>query len=399
MEIWKRNLLVCWFGVLFVAIGMSQVAPVLPLYVEQLGVHDPAEVARWSGIALGVNYIAVAIFSPIWGRVADKYGRKPMLLRASLWLAFIVIAMGFAQNVYQLVGLRMMQGALAGFISAAITLVASQTPKERAGWALGLMSTAHVGGSLLGPLLGGVLAEIIGVRGVFFSMGLWSILSFGATYLYIKEEFSPVDHKTLGWCEVWRRVHDPKLMVGMLFTTFIVQLALMSIQPVITIYIASLSTGTAYVALMSGVVFAASGVASVLAAPRLGRLADRLGAHKVLLAGLVIAGVLHIPQAFVHDAWQLVILRFLLGIATAGLLPSINTLVRRSTDDEIIGQAFGYNQSAQYLGAFAGSLWGGAVTAALGFEYVFILTGVLLLGNALWAYLMVYKKIALVDRR
>lgn len=391
MEIWKRNLFVCWFSVFAISSGMSQMLPILPLYIEQLGIHDIAEIEHWSGWAFGINFISLAIFSPIWGKAADKYGRKPMLLRASLWLAIIVTCMGFAQNVYQLVGLRMLQGALAGFIAAAITLVAIQTPKERVGWALGTLSTASVGGTLLGPLMGGYLADTLGMRSVFLFIGVLAMLAFTLSWLFVHEDFVRSEEKALGFREVWKLVPDQKIMISMFITSFILSVALMSIQPIITIYTAQLIVDTRYIALISGAVFAASGLASMLASTRLGRLTDEIGPHKVMLAALLAAGVLFIPQAFVTTVWQLGVLRFLIGLATAGILPAINTLIRHSIPESVAGRAFGYNQSAQFLGAFGGSIMGGSVAAVFGIQSVFYFTGALLIFNALWIYKVVYK--------
>jgi len=391
MEIWKRNLAVCWFCVFAISSGMSQIIPILPLYIEQLGIHDTAEIEQWAGLAYGINFISLAIFSPIWGQAADRYGRKPMLLRASLWLSIIMTCMGFAQNVYQLVGLRMLQGALAGFISAAITLVAVQTPRERVGWALGTLSTASVGGTLLGPLVGGYLADTVGMRSVFLSIGALSLTAFVFSWLFVKEEFVRSEERTLSFREVWRLIPDQKIMISMFITTFIMSMALMSIQPIITVFIGQLLHNDDHIALISGAVFAASGLASMLAASRLGKLSDEIGPQKVMFTALVIAGILFIPQAFVTSAWQLGILRFLIGLATAGLLPSINSMIKHNTPEAIAGRAFGYNQSAQFLGAFGGSVLGGGVAAFFGIQSVFFFTAALLLLNAVWVYKKVYK--------
>jgi len=392
MEIWKRNLMVCWFGVFATSAGLSQITPVLPLYIDFLGIHDLSEIARWSGITYGVTFIIMAIVSPLWGQAADRYGRKSMLLRASLGMALVVTSMGYVQTVYQLVGLRLLQGAISGFYSAAITLVATQTPRERSGWALGTLSTGAVGGMLLGPLFGGYMAETMGLRSVFLSIGVLLLIAFLLSLFFVQEEFTPPVEKSPRFGEVWCQLPEPQVLVAMFVTTFIMQFALMSIQPIITVYITQLSQDTTHVALMAGVVFSASGLASMLAAPQLGKLADRIGPHKVMLSALIVAGVIFIPQAFVQNSWQLMGLRFVLGLATAGLLPSINSLVKQISPDEIAGRVFGYNQAAQFLGAFGGSVLGGEVAARYGIHYVFFLTSALLLINAVWVYKMVYAR-------
>lgn len=392
MENWKRNLLVCWGAVFIVSAGMSQMAPMLPLYIDHLGIHDPAEIARWSGIVFGSNFISLAIFSPIWGKMADKYGRKSMMLRASLWLSIIVTAMGFVTNVYQLLGLRILQGAMSGFQGAVVTLIASQTPKERSGWALGILFSGQVGGTLLGPLLGGYLAETVGFREDFITVGILCFFAFVASFFFVKEKKMVVSKKVLTLREVWRCLPNHRITVCLFVTTLVMQLALMAIQPIITVYIAQISADSRHVALISGAVFAATGLASVLAAPQLGKISDRIGPQKVLLAALVVAGLTTIPQAFVTDSLQLGFWRFLLGIATAGLLPSVNNLIRKSTPDAITGRAFGYNQSAQFLGMFIGSVWGGQMAAVFGISYVFYFTGALLLVNAIWVYHTIYNE-------
>jgi len=394
MEMWKKNLWVCWFGVFATSAGLSQLIPILPLFIEQLGVHNVAEIEEWSGIAYGVTFICMAIFSPIWGKAADRYGRKPMLLRASMGMALVLTCMGFVQNVYQLVGLRLLQGTISGYYSAAITLVATQTPKERSGWALGTLSSGAVAGMLLGPLIGGAVSEVLGIRSVFFVIGALLLVAFLAALLYISEDFTPSETPSPNLWEIWSTLPFPEVTIAMFVTTLILQLALMSIQPILTVYIAELSTDTAHIAFISGMVFPASGLASIIAAPRLGALADRIGPQKVMVVALLAAGLLFIPQALVRNPWELMVLRFLLGIATASLLPSINTMLRHITPDEITGRVYGYNQSAQFIGSFGGAVMGGQIAASVGIHYVFFVTSILLLANAAWVYFRVYRKVA-----
>ncbi|SHJ44794.1 multidrug efflux MFS transporter [Propionispora hippei] len=394
MEMWKRNLFICWLGAFATASALSQVAPILPLYIDHLGVHATADIELWSGIAFGCTTLALGLVSPLWGKLADQYGRKPMLLRASLGMAIIVSCMGFVQNVYELVGLRLLLGTIAGFNSGAITLIATQTPKERAGWALGTLSTGVVGGTLLGPLLGGYLAEATGFRNMFFVMGALLLLAFVLTLFFVKEKVVTNKKAVLSFQEVWQKLPDQRLLLSMFFTTFVLQVALFSIEPIITVYIDELSPGNDHLALIAGLVFAASGMASILAASSLGKLSDRIGAHKVILVALIAAGCLFVPQALVKNEWQLMLLRFLLGIATAALMPSINTLLKQNIPDEIAGRVFGYNQAAQFFGTFTGALAGGQIAAHFGIYYVFYLTSALLLMNAVWVYHNVFKPVS-----
>lgn len=392
MPIWKRNLIVCWFGMFVTGVGMSQIAPILPLYIKQLGVHDPAAIAQFSGFAFGITFIISAIFSPIWGKAADKFGRKPMLLRASLGMSLVIGSMGFAHHVYVLIGLRLLQGAITGYSAACTTLIATQTDEEHSGYALGTLSTASIAGSLLGPTIGGYIAENFGLQNSFFITGALLMIAFITTTLFVKETFHHENKKSLSMKGVWKIVPEKSLTITLFVTYFILTVALYSVEPIMTVYVTQLSSHSSHVALIAGLTFSASGLANIIAAPRLGKLSDKVGAHKVILVSLLFSGLIFIPQAFVNNPWELMGLRFLLGLAAGGLIPSVNILMKKITPPELTGRVFGFNMSAGYLGVFAGSVLGGQVAAAFGMRYVFIITSGLLLLNVVWVYVKVYTK-------
>ncbi|MDU0201064.1 MULTISPECIES: multidrug efflux MFS transporter [Paenibacillus] len=393
MPIWKRNLIVCWFGMFVTGVGMSQIAPVLPLFIQHLGVSQSSLIAQYSGIAFGITFIISAIFSPIWGAAADRFGRKPMLLRASLGMALVIGSMGFAPNVYVLIGLRLLQGIITGYGTACTTLIATQTEKDHAGYALATLSTASIAGSLLGPLIGGFLVENFGMQNVFFITGGLMLLAFITTAMFVKETFTREDRQVQSAKEIWTLIPEKSLTITMFVTFFILTVALYSVEPILTVYISQLTDHLNHVALIAGLTFSASGLANIFAAPRLGKLSDRIGAHKVMLISLIAAGIIFIPQAFVTNPWELMILRFLLGLTAAGLTPTVNILIKKITPSAITGRVFGFTMSAGYLGVFAGAILGGQVAAWLGSRYVFLVTGALLLINAGWVYFNVYKKI------
>ncbi|MCI1580791.1 MAG: multidrug efflux MFS transporter [Clostridium beijerinckii] len=395
MEIWRKNLIVCWFGIFVAAIGMSQIAPVLPIYIQHLGVQDTASITKISGIAFGITYVVSAIFSPIWGSAADKYGRKPMILRASLGMAITIGCMGFAPNVYVLIGLRLLQGVITGYSTACTALIATQTDKENAGYALGTLSTANIAGSLIGPTIGGFIDEAFGLQSVFFITAALLLISFITTVLFVKESFTREDKDVLSIKEVWKAIPEKNLTITMFVTFFVLAVALYSVEPIVTVYVKQLSNNSSHIVLLAGLTFSASGLANIIAAPRLGKLSDKVGAHKIILACTIGAGIIFIPQAFVKDTWQLMGLRFLLGIASAGLNPSVNIVLKKITPASLTGRVFGFNMSAGYLGAFGGSVLGGQVAGNLGMKYVFFITSALLFINAVWVYFKVYKKLSL----
>src|SRR6202044_371170 len=178
---WRRNLAVCLIGSFTTIVAMTLLLPFLPIYVEQLGVSDRAAIAQWSGVAYGATFFAAALVAPLWGRLADRYGRKLMLIRASLGMAVAMPLIGMAHNVWELVGLRLFAGFAGGYASGSTILVATQTPKARSGWALGMLTSGIMAGNLVGPLIGGALPPLIGIRGTFWLAGGVIFLAFLAT--------------------------------------------------------------------------------------------------------------------------------------------------------------------------------------------------------------------------
>jgi len=177
---WKRNLAVAWFGCFLTGAAFSLVMPFLPLYVEQLGVTGHSALNMWSGLVFSITFLFSAIASPFWGGLADRKGRKIMLLRSALGMSIIMVLMGLAQNVWQLLILRALLGLLGGFVPNANALIATQIPRHKSGWALGTLSTGAVSGALLGPLAGGVYGRYLWpAAGLFYHRG-------GAVHLFYR---------------------------------------------------------------------------------------------------------------------------------------------------------------------------------------------------------------------
>lgn len=384
MEIWKRNLYICCLASFIVSAGMSQMAPILPLYIAELGVADSGDVARWAGIVFGCNFISLAIFSPIWGKLADRYGRKPMILRASGWLGLIMIGMSFAQSVWHLVVLRLLQGCLSGFQAAVIPLIAQETPWEHSGWAMGMFFTAQVTGGLLGPLIGGMISELIGIRHSFLLMGSLCLLGFLALTQVHETRRTAAAEAPAGLRDVFSALPHRRAVIGLFLTTLVLHFSLTCIQPILTVYVSELAPDTEHLAVISGAVFSSAGFASMLTASRLGHISDHIGAQNVLPACLLLAGLVSIPQGLVTAPWQLALLRFLHGIAIAGLMPSVNSLIRQLTPPACLGQIYGFNQSAQFIGMFSGAFLGGHLAAVFGIRQMFFAVALLLLIDAAW---------------
>ncbi len=385
---WKRNLVISLMGSFTTIVAMTLLLPFLPLYVEELGVSNHAAIVQWSGIAYGATFLAAACVAPIWGRLGDIYGRKLMLVRASLGMTIAISLMGMAGNIWQLVALRLFVGLAGGYASGSMVLVATQTPKDRSAWALGVLSSGIMAGNLVGPLIGGALPPIIGIRGTFLAAGGMIFLAFLATTFLIKEEKSAARKQAAKASGGWKSIPDKGPVVAMLVTGLLLMLANMSIEPIITVYVAQLVPDQGRVTMVAGIVMSAAALGSILSASRLGKLADRIGHWPVIAGALAIAGLLLIPQAFVTASWQLIALRFLMGVALGGLLPCITAVIRHSVPDSAAGSILGLSISSQYVGQVVGPVLGGFVGGHIGMPAVFLGTCVLLLAGAGFAWLV-----------
>ena len=383
---WRRNLYVCVFGCFTTIVAMTLLLPFLPLYVEQLGVTDPKEVPVWSGAAFGAAFMTAALFAPLWGRLGDLYGRRLMLIRASAGMTIAISLIGLSQNVYQLVALRLLVGLLGGYASGSMVLVATQTPRDRTAWALGVLSMGVMAGNLAGPLIGGALPPLIGIRPTFFAAGAVIFIAFLATTFIIKEDARPARRRGVKRQGAWTAIPNKGPVIAMLITGALLMFANMSIEPIITVYVQTIVPYPNQVTLVSGVVMSAAALGSIISASRLGRLADRIGHWTVIAGCLLAAAALLIPQAFVTAGWQLIGLRFLMGLALGGLLPCVATVIRHNVPDKSTGAILGYSTSSQYVGQVAGPLAGGFVGGHIGMRAVFLGTSLLMAAGAVFGW-------------
>lgn len=384
---WQRNLYVLWFSNFVLVAGFSLVMPFLPLYIEQMNVNDPAAVTFWTGLVFSANFFTAAIFSPVWGAMADRTGRRKMMIRSALGMAVIVGAMGLAVTVEQLFVLRLLQGVVAGFVPASVAFMSATAPKDRVGRVLGIMQTGIVAGSIIGPLLGGFLAHLMGYRHIFFVTGSALALAGLAVLLFVQEDFKPVAStgrrsflQDLGVAFQYRTI------LAMLLVTFLINAGNMAVEPVLTFYLKWLKTPEAFLELAAGLVFSVTGVANALTAPFIGGLADRWGYKRVLLYSFMGMALLYLAQGLVNTPYELLAVRFFMGFFLSGLFPAANGLIAQVTPDEVKGRAFGLVTSANFAGNTVGPLLGGSVAAAWGIRSVFFVTAAILFFNLLWLW-------------
>lgn len=386
METWKRTVYISLVCVFCTAFGVSQLAPILPLYFHDLGVQTPEAMSLWSGLATGATYIIVCLAAPFWGRVADKKGRKITLIRSSFGMALCNILIAFQTTPEGVVLIRLIQGLVSGFYSASITLIASESPIERTGWALGLLASANLAGSLIGPLLGGYIADTVGIRNDFIIVGVLMGLAGVLATIFIHENYVPQPNpEKLSIRKLKEQIPEFNSIVALCVASFIYAICIMSLQPVISVYIKGIvPSDTENLAFIAGAVFSAMGIAQLMSSSPLGKLVDKIGPRKVLVVSLIYVGILNIPQAYVSDVYQLAIIRFLQGFGLGGMLPALNTYLSSKTPREFTGQVFSYNQSCLFFGYFLGSVGGASLMAWLGFTTLFWVSGGLFIISALW---------------
>lgn len=378
-NIWKKNLFILSIAVFIAGIAFSEIMPFLPLYVASLGDFSHQELNFWSGFIYAGMYIVSAITSPWWGKLADKKGRKLMILRASFGMAIAIGAMGLVTNVYQLFALRCLQGLFAGFVSNSNALIATQTPKEKAGQAMGTMASSVTAGTLLGPLVGGFWASIFSYRITFFITGILLFTTFIMSFLWVKEDnFVAKNTAKLDKTkDVIKQFNSPILIFGLLITTMIIQAANNSINPIVSLFVKQLLHNHGNVVLISGIIAALPGIATFAVASKFGALGDKIGTHKIIIAGFIAASLFFFATAFVQNTIELGILRFLVGFSDACLFPQVQTMLTKNSPAAITGRVFSWNQSAMYLGNIIGPLIGTTVSGLSNYSMVFLVTAVI----------------------
>lgn len=392
MKVWKKNLLICAIGTFNTSMGMSLVVPFLAFYIESLGVKNINAVEQLSGIAFAITFLVASVMSPIWGKLSDRRGRKLVMMCTAMGLSIVSFGTAFAANVYMLIFFRILQGLISGFNPSAISFVAKETPSKNTGWALATLTTASMAGTLLGPIVGGYLDELVGIRVVFFITAGFLFMSFLVVKLFLVEnknelisnetKINEVRHKKQS---IWNSVESKYFVFMLLISTCIINTSNQSIEPIVSLYVRQLLNmdhiSGAHISLYSGIVMSATGFGILISATKIGKIGDRGSYFKVLRISIICSAMVFIPMVFVRNPWELMILRFLLGITQAGIMPAIATMLKKTSSVEVSGTIFGYNQAAQYSGLVFGPIIGSQISAHFGFAYVFFFTAFLLLLN------------------
>ena len=368
-------------------VGVSMFLPFLPLYVRELGVTEPGQVAAVSGLLFAAPFFAATVATPVWGFLGDRHGRKLMVVRASFGLALATLLMGFAMTIPELLVLRLAQGAVSGFISSALALMASSAPRNRMGYALVTLQTAIPTGTIVGPLMGGTLADLIGYRQIFFVTAALNVVAGILVVLLVRRDVGSPSGPGFGRVfENYRTVFGSPHFRRLFFILFGCQFALMSLQPVMALYVESLGAHGRLLATTTGVIFAITGVASAIAAPRWGRSSDRSGYRRTLGRALLGSGIFALPQALVAAPWQLFVTRIFYGIFIGGIVPAVQAMIGLRAPAERRAGIMGVTSTALMMGNLVGPLVGGAVAGLFGFRMMFFLSAAVFLAILVGLY-------------
>jgi DHA1 family multidrug resistance protein-like MFS transporter len=373
-ESWRKNLYLIFVTEFVVIMAFSFVNPFLPLFIQELGDFNDKQAVFWAGIAFGSGGLAMFLSSPVWGIIADRWGRKPMVLRAMFGASVILALMGIVSNVYAFIALRCFQGLLAGTNAAASALVAADTPRNKIPFAMGLIMLAVFGGSSFGPFLGGFLADKVGYEATFF---ITSALLFSGGLIvlfFVKERFDrPIPGQGASLGSLWHLAMSRE-MLPLLMAICALNIGPPMISPMIPLFIRELDPRVA-AATASGVAFGLMGLVAAISSVVASRLGKRISLKKIMVFSCLGTGLLYLPPMWATTVTQLLIFIALMGLLSGGLMMSANSLVSLSVSQSQQGIAYGLSTSAQALGGGLGPLIGGSLASLLGFKPIFGVAG------------------------
>jgi len=375
MEIWKKNLVIIWICQFVAMIGMSAIVPFLPLFVRELGVTSLEETAYWSGLVFAGPFFISFFLIPIWGNLGDRYGRKIMTVRAVFGLAVAQVLVGVSQNVTQLFLARLVQGLLSGFLPAAMALVAANTPKEKTGYALGLLQSATAAGTVLGPLLGGLISDLFGFRSVFFIVAGLLIITGITVIIFVNEEKSPAEKSEHTFIDNWRYLLGNKKLLFPAIMIMLSAFGISFIRPTFVLYIETFSVSSKFLPTITGALYSIVGFFSIFSAAWWGRRVEKTGIAQNVIYASLLTGVMYAAHSFVYDIYFLIPIRILLGFGFGALSPLLFTAISNNVPSERTGGVLGVGSSFQILGNMIGPVLGGFSAGLLGLRISFAITG------------------------
>lgn len=361
--------------------GFSTSGPILPFFLFDLGVKDPLALKVYVGLIQSLPAISLAVMAPIWGALADSYGRKPMLLRAMFGGAAIMALQGLVTSPWQLLVLRIIQGCITGTVAAATVLVASVSPKEEIGYGLGLLQMAVYLGSSIGPMIGGLVSDLYGHRVTFFVTAVLLFLGALVVLFLTDDDFvPPVDRKSVlrSMMPDFSSLRNSKVLWALLGVVAADQIAGSIASPFLPLFIQGISKDASRVASNTGLILGLGAISSALAAVVVGKFSYRLGYQRVLMVCMTGAAIFTIPQAFAPSPGILLALRLASSFFIGGNMPSVNALITMRTESGKQGSVYGLRTTVASASGALGPAIGASIAVGVGYGAVFIATGLVL---------------------
>lgn len=389
-KFWERTLFILAFNQLASAAGFSSIFPFLPLYVEELGSTTGLSIELLSGLVFSGQAFAMMLASPVWGNLADRFGRKLMIQRASFSGAILLLLMAFVRSAEELVLLRTIQGLVTGVVAANNALVASIAPRKRSGYAMGILQMALGVGVAIGPMIGGAIADAFDYNAAFYVTSALLLLAGLVVTFGVKEpqrqEGSTTAERTPFFQE-WKFIFRTDGVSITFLLRFLTQMGRMMVIAILAFFARELILNENQLNSTVGLMIGISAGAATLSAIYLGKLGDRIGHKKVLIASTLVSGLFYLPQTSVTSAWQLVVLQGLTGVALGGIIPSMAALLANFIAEGHEGAVYGLDNSINAAGRSVAPLVGGMIAGWLGLRATFLSTGLLFLLTALIAFI------------
>ena len=380
---WRRNLAALWLAEFTAILGFSFAFPFLPLFLHrELHIPNGSQLAFWTGVSAGITGFALALTGPIWGRLADRYGRKPMLVRAMVGGGISVGLMGLAQSALQLTVLRGIQGASSGTVAAATALVATETPAEHLAWGLGILNSAISLGSAAGPAAGGLAANLVGLRAIFLGGGALLLLAMVPVLLAVRESPRRVSRAvTPPTLQVLRaaRPGTIKALIVLMVAQALLQTSYGAAQQLVVLRFVQLMPNARDAQSITGVTFAAAGIATALAAVTFSRLLRRSSYRAVITTAATLLGMTLLLTAAGRTPAVIIVTFVLSSFVSGTMIPAFGTMVGLEVPPVVQATIFGFSSSAVSIGFGFGPLIGGLIASAAGAQAGLIVAAALAL--------------------
>ncbi|HPE89255.1 MAG TPA: MFS transporter [Spirochaetia bacterium] len=381
MHDWKRSFYAIWAAEFIALAGFATTTPIIPLRLMAMGLTEATGLNFWAGLTQAGAALGMMLFAPIWGSLADSYGRRLMLLRAMFGGAALIGLMALATEPWQLAALRTLQGCVTGTTAAGTVLTASIVPEKEAGYRLGLLQMAIYLGSSTGPLLGGVVSDAFGLTANFAATSALLLAAGLIVTRFVREEFEPKPRSgsvLRNAAPDFSPLRGNPLLGSLMGVVFAAQFAAAVVTPMLPLFVVKLTGGLSGAGSVSGLIISAGSVSGAVAAALIGKVSGRLGYGRTLLACMIGATVFTVPQGFVSTPWQLLWLRLAAGVFLGGTMPSVNALIATSCARDRQGSAYGLSSSMSSAGAALGPAVGATLATVAGYPSVFFATSAIL---------------------